>query len=70
MISLVVVLAGCASTVVYPDGKEMRFTKGFGLRNFEATYKDKEAKKEYTSRGDSNISLPDISLLTLPGIGK
>ena len=63
---LILAFSGCASVVTYPDGKVMVFQKGFGLRNFEASFEDKEAKKKYMSKGDSNFKLPDLNLLSLP----
>jgi len=59
-------LCGCASTVTYPDGKTMVFQKGFGMRNFKASFTDGESRNSYDASGDSNISFPDINLLSLP----
>jgi len=67
---LCLILTGCASVVTFPDGKQITFQKGFGVRDFEAEYNDKEAKKEYKTKGTSTLKLPDLNLFSLPGLGK
>ena len=66
---LLMLLSGCASTVTFPDGKEITFKRGFRMRDFEAKYEDKNAKKEYEVKGNGNIKLPNVSLISLPAFG-
>ena len=66
LIILIIMINGCSSVVTFPDGKIMRFQKGFGMRNFEASFKDNSNRKEYKAKGDSNFKLPDLNILSLP----